>query len=198
MKKIIAVLLSFLMIFSFAACGKNKDASSAANGETTSKSEKPNVKDTVNVSFPLSLLGEEDSADLDAYCEKYGFKSAKVNSDGTVTIKMSSLSRDLLLTQIGMDSIKGIYSVAESGDYPFVKAIKSFDDKNFAEVSVLVNKKGYNASQFAIMMKYVIAQSCLTYQAYAGIEEPKVKITIIDNKTKKTIEEKTYTNSDFQ
>lgn len=198
MKKIISVLLVVLLLFSFAACGKRNGDSSAANASGSSETEKASTKGTVKVSFPLSLLGEEDRNDLDAYCEKYGFKSAKVNSDGTVTIKMSSLSRDLLLTQIGMESIQGIYSVAESGAFPYVKKIKSFDDKNFAEVSVLVNRAKFSSADSALVMKLTIAQSCLTYQAYAEIEEPKVKITVIDNKTKETIEEKEFTNSDIQ
>lgn len=185
------------MLASFAACGKKggDPQSMFVNPRTTTDGD---VKDTVKVNLPLSLIAEEYRDDLDAFCERYGYKSAKRNSDGTVTVKMSSLSRDLLLTQVGMDSIKAIFAVAESGDYPYVKKIKSYDSKNFSEVSILVNKAKYLSAETSSLMKLVIAQSCLTYQAYAGIEEPKVKITIIDNKTKDTIEEKEFTNSDIQ
>ena len=196
MKKFICILLAFVMLFSFAACGKEKE-NSTVNGVSVSSDEK-DTKKTVKVSFPLSYLSEEESADLDAYCKSYGFKSAKVNSDGTVTIKMSQLSRDLLLTKVSSQSIKEIYSAAESGKYPYVRKIKSCDTENFFEVSLLVNREKFVSAETALEMKLMVAQSCLTYQIYAGIENPKVKITIIDNKTKKTIEEKEYTNEDIK
>ena len=128
MKKALCVLLCLLLVLPLAACKKGGDPNSIfVSTESTTESEN-DIKDTVKVNFPQSVIEEEYRDDLDAFCEKYGYKSAKVNSDGTVTIKMSAFSYELLLTQRGMEAVKAIYDVAEGGKYPFVKGIKSYDD----------------------------------------------------------------------
>ena len=119
MKKALCVLLCLLLVLPLAACKKGGDPNTIfVNTESTTESEN-DIKDTVKVSFPLSVIEEEYRDDLDAYCEKYGYKSAKVNSDGTVTIKMSAFSYELLLTQRGMEAIKAALNPNDTGYYFF-------------------------------------------------------------------------------
>lgn len=196
-KKIICACLAVLMLLCFASCGKKGENAASFIINSTSESGSGKISDTVKVNIPVALIDEKYQNDIDAFCSEYGFEKGKTNSDGTVTVKKDALSYDLLLTQIGMQTIGKIYAVAEDGDFPYVKGIKSYDDKNFAAVSVLVNRAKYSSSKDPALMRLTIAKSCMVYQAFAGIEEPKFTLTIIDNKTKETIEEKTYTPSDI-
>lgn len=197
MKKALCVLLCLLLVLPLAACKKGGDpASIFVSTESTSDSES-DIKDTVKVSFPRSVIEEEFRDDLDAFCEKYGYKSAKLNSDGTVTVKMSAFSYELLMTQRGMEAIKAIYNVAESGKYPFVKEIKSYDDKNFGEVSVLVDRVKYQSADNAAQMLLALAQACYTYQVLTG-NAFACTVTVIDSETQKTVDMKDFTDSDIQ
>lgn len=206
MKKIVCVLLALLLLLSFSACGeKGGDPSSFIihtdeNGNTVSETTEKTTqssKKNIKLRFPVSVLDEKYRDDIDAFCEEYGLESAKVSSGGTVTVKMSSLSRDLFLTRIGIETLKSIYAVAESGDFPFVKGIKSYDEDNFSEVSVLVVRAKYASSDYAQLMQAAVAQGCIRYQLFAGEEKPTVTVTVIDNKTGETIDTAEYTDSDF-
>ncbi len=195
MKKILCLLLCLLLVLPLAACKKGGDPNAIfVNTESSSESDK-DIKDTVKVSFPLSAVDEEYRDNLDAYCEKYGYKSAKLNSDGTVTVKMNAFSYELLMTQKGMKAIQAIYNVAESGDYPFVKGIESYDDKDFSAVSVLVDKAKYDAAGDKADMALDIAKGCYIYQALSG-NDFKCTVTVVDSKTKKTVETKDFTDAD--
>ena len=72
MKKILCLLLCLLLVLPLAACKKGGDPNAIfVNTESSSESDK-DIKDTVKVSFPLSVVDEEYRDNLDAYCEKYG------------------------------------------------------------------------------------------------------------------------------
>lgn len=195
-KRIICACLCLLLLFSFASCSKRGgDPSSAI--KITATSGDGDIKDTVKITIPLSFVDEEYHNNLDLYCEKYGYISAKLNEkDETVTIKMNALSHDLLLAQIGMKVIKSIYNIVESGDYPYVKSIDSYDSKNFSEVVVSVDKEKYEADKTSSLMPFALAQCCFVYQAYTESTDYKCTVTVADAKTKDIISTKTYTDKD--
>lgn len=196
MKKFLSVALCLLLVLSLGACKKGGDPNEIfISTESTTKSEN-DIKDTVKVSFPLSVVEEEYQNNLDAYCEKYGYKSAKRNSDGTVTVKMSAFSYEMLMTQKGMAAIKGIYNVAEDGKYPYVKGIESYDEKNFAAVSVLVEKAKYDKASNTGDMTFELAKACREYQLVAG-RTFAFTVTVVDSKTKKAVETREYSDADF-
>lgn len=197
-KKIICAVLALVMLFCFASCKSKGGNPASFIIDSTSESGNGDISEKIKVNIPLALIDEKYQNDIDAFCSEYGFEKGKTNSDGTVTFKKDALSYDLLLTRIGMQTIQKIYAVAEDGDFPFVKGIKSYDDKNFSAVSVLVNREKYSSAKDPALMRLAIAKSCMAYQAFAGIEEPKFTLTVVDNKTKETIEEKTYTAADIQ
>ncbi len=197
-KKIICAMLAIFMLLSFAACGEKGGDPASFIVNSTSESGSGDLSEDVKINIPVALIDEKYQDDIDAFCSEYGFEKGKSNSDGTVTVKKDALSYNLLLTRIGMQTIQKIYAVAEDGDFPYVKGIQSYDDKDFAAVSVLVNREKYSSAKDPALMRLSIVKSCLIYQAFAGIEEPKFTLTVVDNKTKETIEEKTYTSADIQ
>lgn len=196
LKRMLCAGLCLLLLFSFASCGeRGGDPSSAI--KITATSGDGDLKDTVKITIPLSFVDEEYHDNLDAYCEKYGYISAKLNKkDETVTVKMNEFSHKLLLTQIGMKVIQSIYNIAEGGEYPYVKAIDSYDDKNFSEVVVSVDRKKYEADKTSSLMPFALAQCCFVYQAYTESTDYKCTVTVADAKTKDIISTKTYTDKD--
>lgn len=189
MKKILCLSLCILLLLSFAACKK---------GETTSaenSSGSPvDMDKSVSIAMPLELIDKEYRNDLDGFCKKYGYESATLSDDGkSVNVVANEFNYKLKMTNTGMETVKSIYAVAEdSKTYPYVKGIESYDDKNFAEVVLLVDKDKYDKDVSKELAAYSIGQSCLTYQAYSTLNDYECKVIIKDSKTKAVIETKTY------
>lgn len=189
LKTALCLALCFLFMFSFAACKKSETASAE-----NSSGNPVNMDETVSVEMPLELVDEEYRSDLDGFCKKYGYESASLSSDGkSVNVVVNEFNYKLKMTNRGMDAIKGIYSVTEdSKAYPYVTDIESYDDKDFKEVVLLVNKKKYEADASKDLAAYTIGQSCLRYQAYSTSNDYECKVTVKDSKTKKVLDTKTY------
>ncbi len=189
MKNFLCLLLCILFVFSFAAC-KKSETTSAEN----SSGNPVNLDETVSIAMPIELVDEEYRSNLDGFCKKYGYESATISEDGkSVNIVANEFNYKLKMTNTGMETIQSVYAVAEdSKTYPYVKGIESYDDKNFKEVTLLVDKKKYDADPSKELAAYSIGQSCLTYQAYSTLTDYECKVTIKDNKTKEVIDTKTY------
>lgn len=191
MKKVLSLILIFILAFSFAACGK-------VQSETlVQQTEKPtgSLKDTVTVNLPITLIDEEYQNDLKAYCEKYGYHSAKLNRDGqSVRITMNKFSHELLTTEIGLKVLQQISDITDSGDYPYVKELVRIDRDNFREVVISVDAKEYKKA--GTMAPYIIGQSCLLYQAYDDTDDYRCEVTVTDEKTNKIIDTLIYTDKD--
>lgn len=194
MKRFLSLFLVLVMFFSFAACGKKGDEENQEPVSTTERAEK---KGTAKISIPLAVIEKGFWNDLDKYCETYGYESAKLNEKTqTVTVKMDYMSYRLLLTQMGMEVIQGIYKVLEDGTYKYFKDIESYDDKNFGEVVILVNQKSYENDPTSTLLPFTLAQTCFLYQMYTEAGIDKCDIIIKNAKTKEVIETKTYTEND--
>lgn len=191
--RILCILTAVLILFSFAACTGRTQQTLNENGEvqlTTS-----NVNKTVKIELPLSVLSEEDINDIDSYCERHGYISAKINKRSqTVTVTMKELSYDLLTGEIGMEVIKTIYSFENNDDYPYFNKVESIDKEHFSKVVFSVDSKLYKENSAAAA--YNIGQSCLLYQLYEGSGKYKVDIEIIDKDTKEVIDTRTYTDKE--
>lgn len=193
---IAAVVLCAVIVIAVSFSGRGNAQPAGNDAQKTEQSkESADLDETVKVQLPLAAIDEEYRNNLDAYCEKYGYTSAKKNgSDGSVTIKMSKFSYELLLTQVGLKVITAVYEVAESGDFPCVKSIEKLDTENFREAVIRVNKSKYLAE--GKDAPYTVGQSCLLYQVYDGSTDYKCEVTVVDNKTGEVIETLTYTDKD--
>lgn len=196
MRKIVCVLLCFVTLFSLASCTKTKTITGDAPVVTTTEeTEKEDFDDMVKIELPLAVIDKEFQNDLDGYCQQYGYKSAKLNEKTQiVTVKMTKLAYDLLLTKVGLQVIKAVYQVQEGGEYPCVKEITKFDDKNFKSVVISVDAQEYKKE--GDTAAYIIGQCCLLYQLYASDGEYKCEVVINDAETGKLIESKVYTDKE--
>lgn len=191
MKKVLSLVLLFVLIFCFASCGRTQPETLVQQTEETTGS----LKDTVTVNLPITLIDEEYQNDLKAYCERYGYISAKLNDDGqSVQIKMNKFSHELLTTEIGLKVLQQIADITDSGDYPYVKKLVKVDRDNFKQVVISVDAQGYKKA--GTMAPYIIGQSCLLYQAYDDTDDYRCEVTVTDEKTNKIIDTLIYTDKD--
>lgn len=196
MKKIVCIFLCALILFSLASCTKTKTVTGDAPVVTTTeKTQKEDFDDMVKIKLPLAVIDQEYQNDLDGYCQQYGYKSAKLDEKTQiVTVKMTKLAYDLLMTKIGIQVIRAVYQVQEGGEYPCIKEIVSLDEKNFKSVVVSVDGDEYKKDGDVAI--YVIGQCCLLYQLYASDGEYKCEVVVNDAKTGELIESKVYTDKD--
>lgn len=190
MKKVLAVLLAAIMILTFAACSSQKQNDTTDNSSTGSS--KSDVVDenllTVDITVPASMFDEENpaSAELSEEQKEQGFKSAKLNDDGSVTYSMSKSS----FKKFKETSRQAVIETLDSlhSDFPCVVSTDFNDD--FSEIKIYVNKSEYeNGMNFLMLLQVGFAANI--YQTYTN-ETVLSNVYVIDKDTNETLNTATY------
>lgn len=194
-KKITSIILSLLLILSFAGCAQS-DADSTAGNDTGSATETTAAKIetdekllSVDITLPASMFEGQDmsSFDADAYADEQGFSSAKVNEDGSITVTMSKAKHKELLDEMATSLDTTFAEFVNGEDTAYIKEITHNDD--FTTVTMKVDKAAYeNAFDFTPL---AIGMSVAMYQAFTETEYH-VEISIVDAATGETINSITY------
>lgn len=202
MKKLIAILLVLIMLFSLAACGNDKtddnNGGNADNTETENNNDSGTNENTgdnqgstdisvdasgenVTVTLPSAFFASEDmdEFDPDEYASSNGFESAKVNDDGSVTIEVTETKYNEMMEEMAQ-GIKDLCTELTGGiDSPYITEITYNDD--FTQFQIKVNKEEYeNAIDISGLQIYVIAGF---YASFAGNSSEDISIEIVDNAT---------------
>ena len=173
MKRLIAMILSLSMILSLAACGGGKN-------------------DQVEITLPASFFEDEDMSDFDAaaYAAENGFIDAKLNEDGSISIKMSKDKHEEMVADMAKTLETNFSDMIGSDEMPFIKDIRHSD--SFDSVSLVVDKDTYDTYGFvAMFIPLTIYVQTSMYQILAG-EETRCEISFVDAATNETIESVTY------
>lgn len=194
-KKITSIILSLLLILSFAGCAQSGADSTAGNDtgsatETTAaKIETDEKLLSVDITLPASMFEGQDmsSFDADAYADEQGFLSAKVNEDGSITVTMTKAKHKELLDEMAKSLDTTFAEFVNGKDTAYIKEITHNDD--FTTVTMKVDKAAYeNAFDFTPL---AIGMSVAMYQAFTETEYH-VEISIVDAATGETINSITY------
>lgn len=204
MKKIICLALALTVLFSFAACGKNKQKGNLVaykddegNIVTEYMKEEETLgreaaDDEVKVTMPLVFLDEKYRNDIKKYCEDFGYIEAAVNEKKqTVTVIMRALSYELNLVKIGTTVMRNIGETVDSGEYPYVKRLESYSP-NFDELVMLVDGEGYKKDDQHSLLPYFLGECGMYYQIFTTENEYHCTVKIKDEKTGEIIDEKYY------
>ncbi len=205
MKKIICAVLSLVLVFALASCGKKDDGTLVAYKDdegnlVTEYREEPkndgkdenNIDDEVKITIPLVFIDEKFGKDIEAYCKANSFTSGEINEkEQTATITMRALTYDLNLVRIGTQVMSSIGNTIDSGEYPYVKNIESYSD-NFDEIVMLVDGEGYKADKQGSLLAYFIGECGMFYQVYTTENEYECTVKLKDEKSGEIIFEKTY------
>lgn len=211
MKKKIIIAVIVIAVIAVAAAfintGKDeKETTSAPAGqpvtvniepETTKKIKEASPDKKVTVTFPADFVDAEYKDNLDAFVKANGFISAEYTKDGNVKIKMRALSYSLILSNIGMDTIKSIAYLLDSEDYPYFTDLLKYNE-DFSEVVIAVNKEEYGKLADKETFLAQIALVCLFYQSYNEDSEGKCEITVCEEKTNILIETREFTLKDLE
>lgn len=188
-------LIALFLIVAILACGCTPAPSAGGNSNgattesTSAKIETDEKLLSVDIILPASLFAGEDMTkfDADAYASDQGFKSAKVNEDGSVTVTMTKAKHKELLKEMA-DSLDASFAEFVNGENtPYIKDITH--NENFTAVTMKVDKEAYeNAFDFTPL---AIGLSVAMYQALIETEYH-VEISIVDAATGESINSITY------
>ncbi len=147
----------------------------------------------VQFSMPLHYLEEKYRNDLDLFCKDNNYISCTVDEQAqTFTVTMNALNHDLMLISVGMQSIKNIANVIESETYPFLREIVKYDDI-FSEITVAVDKEGYNAATTDKDSFMAFIAGCgIYYQLYTTSNDYSCKVIVQDKESGEVLDAKLF------
>ncbi len=195
MKRYISVFLSLVILFSFAACGKNVSTDTDAVPSTTD----PNTE--IRITVPMSYISfisatqDKYKDNLQLFCDDNGFLSYSADEEnGKVTFTMTAFTYNGMLSKKGFGIINTIGQLMESDTYPYFKNLGEYND-NFSYVELTVDKKGYEKDEFSSQLPAYIADICMhNYQLFTTTADYSCTVAVKDAKTGKVIYENTYTS----
>lgn len=174
MKKIIALLLTALMVMSFAACSQNEDAEgfsevnkSETGGEVTLKGDDTKIEELLNSFWKYRYYGFQDR-----YADGYGaLVSSEVNEYGVVvkriytwkSVSYNPADNTLVIKSLSSDGIEegeGTTIVFNEKNQPVSGDMYVF---NYDEAGVLISRKNYRSEY-----TYEYSDDMKTKKEYVG------------------------------
>lgn len=171
-------------MLNFSACspGNAKDDSKTEEATTQKMVDKSLL--TVDVTIPASFFSEENPAseELSDEQKEEGFKSAKINADGSLTYAIKKSSWKKLLEEFKADVEKTLNELSTSGEYAAIKKVTYNDD--FSKIILDVNREEFEngTGSFAALSAYF---SIAYYQLF-NKQEPHCSIAYRDVNTNET------------
>ena len=146
---------------------------------------------TVQFSMPLHYLEEKYRNDLDLFCKENGYIACTIDEQAQIfTVTANALQHDMSLVRIGMQSITNIGNEIESEKYPFFKELGAFGELSkydFSEITVFVDKAGYESAADKDSFMAYIAGCGIYYQLYTTSNDYSCKIIVRDVASKESV-----------
>ena len=176
MKKTIALMIILALCFSLCACGKD-----AAEQVPTGTGTVADPADLEPVSFtvPSEYLDENRTrADYDAEAAEYGFASATLNADRSVSYVMTKGQHREMLARLAEEIDKALSNMTASGEYPNFVSITH--NEGFTEFKVVSRASQLNENELSA--SWAITHFSELYAAFAGGSEGNCHIDYVNEK----------------
>ena len=176
MKKTIALMIILALCFSLCACGKD-----AAEQVPTGTGTVADPADLEPVSFtvPSEYLDEKRTqADYDAEAVEYGFASATLNADRSVSYVMTKGQHREMLARLAEEIDKALSNMTASGEYPNFVSITH--NEGFTEFKVVSRASQLNENELSA--SWAITHFSELYAAFAGGSEGNCHIDYVNEK----------------
>lgn len=195
MKKLIALLLSVIMIFNFSACGADTEGSSnndapgsvQGNQESNTPNESVSVDKslfTVELTIPSEYIGEEVTQEsLNAKVAEDGFKSATLNADGSVTYVMTKDQHKEMMEELKGNIDSSLDEYIGSTDTPSITGIETNDDYTEFKIKLSTDTLGFGESFSALTFMIYGAM----YNVFNGTTADNIAISYINEATGEVI-----------
>jgi len=152
-------------------------------------------KDSVIVTLPSTFFNENTALELTEEMKAQGYKSIAKNDDGSVTYDITKEGYEKLKADMKNSVISYLNDEVKSGEkFTSIKDV-SYDD-DFNTVTLKVDKKEFESSK-DVMASRAIYMMVAGYKIFSGqsVDEAKVEIVYMDNKTNKEIARTVYPDS---
>lgn len=201
MKKLICLCMaSVALLTCLTACGKgtsDKETTSSdikvIDFDTTRAEEastQVNLKKNYKITIPEDLISADYDGDVKSYASLYGYEIVE-SENGQVTLKMDGKEYSMLLSRVGMKTIRELGAIVDSKDFPYATDIKDYS-KDFSYILITVNGKKYSKAENKDFFLTLIYQCGLYYQFHANPEAPSCQVVIADSESGKVLSNEIY------
>lgn len=162
---------SFVLLVGIIATGKI----SGTNGISMS---------TVDFTIPAEYVQESKTqGELDKEAKEAGYKSITLNSDGSVTYKMSKKQHDKLMSEMRNELNRSLKEMVDSEENPTFVDIKANSD--FTQFTITTTSEEINlVESFSVLGFYMYGY---TYAAFDGREVDNISVKFVNASTGKVI-----------
>ena len=187
-RKILTFFLVFLLLGSFAACGKQAQPeasvpeTTAGHGITTDEKLL-----TVDITLPALFFENQKDFDPSTYAQENNYISAKKNDDGSVTVTMSKQRHATLLEDTAKQLEDSFAELIGGADTSYIKDIQY--NKDFTEIIMLVDKAAYEKAFDLTPLGMAISSAM--YQSLLE-QEFSLLVKIVDEATGEIIKTQSY------
>lgn len=213
-KTLIAILCTVLVIaVAFVLIKKDKPAAnddattSSVSQQQTTKDDSPAVQNgtkdpdkLLEITMPLSYYDAINKCDIAGFFSKGSYESCRINEkQKTFTVTVKSITHDFMLSNVGLQVIKNLASMLDSGSYPYLKGLGKYN-ADFSEIEIIVDGNAYKSASGTDKLLDFIGSCGIFYQLYTEENSYKCKVTVTDEKTGEEIAKETFrqNNSDLK
>ncbi len=203
MKKLIYLcMVSVALLACLTACGNNTPEKETTNSDIkvidfdTTRAEETTAQINTNknykITIPEDLISVDHDGDTNSYASLYGYEIVK-SENGEVTLKMDGKEYSMLLSRVGMSTIRELAAIVDSKDFSYAKEIKDYS-KDFSYILITVNGKKYSKADNKDFFLSLISQCGLYYQYHSNPESPSCQVVIADSESGKVLSNEIYSN----
>lgn len=175
LKKLIASMLAFLLLFSFAGCGSEKD---------------------VTITLPASLLEGQNLEEVIQAAKEEGVTDVKENEDGSLSYTMPAKVHREMMDSLKTNLISALNSLTTGDVFTSIKEVSYSDD--FTKFTFEVDKEAFldSLDSFAV---FTVVFSSMYYQCLDGVKPEDMALTVDfkDSATEEVFDTKVYP-ADFE
>ncbi|MGB4289538.1 MAG: hypothetical protein WBK24_01230 [Dethiobacteria bacterium] len=175
--KRLAIILIISCLLLLPGCGDpgpsgGKDTDPQASGETIDVEK--GLFD-VTVTLPASMVELEDAETLTKEAKEKGIKEVVINSDGSVTYKMSRSVHRQLMQELRQDFNEAVEDLKSGGDFPSIRDVKCNPD--LTAITLVVEREAFENS-LDVFAVFGLGFAAMHYQLFDGVKAEKIKVTI--------------------
>jgi len=197
MKKVLASIL-LAVVLTLCGCGaeNGKDGpafflqiirSSTFDESDASASQAQEDTELAIFTVTKEYIGSTTQESLDSICEEQGYRSVILNSDGSVTYKMSARQQKKLLDACTEQIGKEFHQMVEADRYPNFTGL--YGNENFTEFIVNTDSEKVSSAELSVLEDFRMYSD--VYSMLSGVGKQAITVSFINNDTGETIYEET-------
>ncbi len=166
--------------FFYRLIGSNtSDASDASASQAQAETE------LTMFTVPKEYIGNTTQESLDSICEEQGYHSVSLNSDGSVTYKMSARQQEKLLDACTEQVGKEFHQIIEADRYPNFTGL--YGNENFTEFIVNTDSERVSSTELSVIEDFRMYSD--VYSMLSGTGKQAITVSFINNDTGEAVYE---------